>query len=171
MADPFVAEVRILPFTFAPSRWALCSGQLMPISQNTALFSLLGTTYGGNGTSNFALPNLDGRVAMHPGQGPGLSLRNLGETGGSSSVTLNSTQMPLHTHTLNAQSSDGAVADPTNNALGNSAGLAYTSAAPSTTLSPLSSSNTGGSLPHNNMMPHLMLSYCIALQGVYPARS
>src|SRR5918993_921019 len=100
MADPFVAEIRIFPFNFAPKGWAWCNGQLLPLSQNTALFSLLGTTYGGNGKSNFALPDLQGRAPMHPGQGPGLSLHDLGETGGSETVTLLESEIPIHAHTL-----------------------------------------------------------------------
>src|SRR5689334_4378417 len=110
MADPFVAEIRIFPFNFAPRGWAWCDGQLLPLSQNTTLFSLLGTTYGGNGKSNFALPDLQGRSPMHPGQGPGLRLHDLGETGGSETVTLLQTEIPSHSHALNAQ---GAVANRT----------------------------------------------------------
>src|SRR6266700_6660177 len=104
MADPFVAEIRIFPFNFAPTGWAMCNGQLLPLSQNTALFSLLGTTYGGDGRSNFALPNLQGRAPLQAGQGPGLSLRDLGETGGEQTVTLLQTEMPAHAHTAQAQS-------------------------------------------------------------------
>jgi len=173
MSNPFVAEIRILPFNFAPTGWAMCAGQIMPLSQNTALFSLLGTTYGGDGKSNFALPNLQGRVAMHTGQsqpGPGLSLYDLGETAGTSAYTLLTSEMPLHTHTFNAQNGDGAVADPTNNVIGNSAGLVYKSAPPNTSLSPSSGGMAGSSQAHNNMMPYLTLNYCIALQGVYPPR-
>src|SRR5512132_1143259 len=107
MADPFVAEIRIFPFNFAPKGWAWCDGQLMPLSQNTALFSLLGTTYGGDGKSNFALPDIQGRAVMHPGQGPGLSLHDLGETGGSETVTLLESEIPSHSHTLNASQGDG----------------------------------------------------------------
>src|SRR6187431_2814370 len=106
MADPFVAEIRIFPFNFAPRGWAFCDGQLLPLSQNTALFSLLGTTYGGNGQSNFALPNLQGRAPMHPGQGPGLSLHDLGEVGGSETVTLLESEIPVHTHALQAAAAE-----------------------------------------------------------------
>src|SRR5215213_10995704 len=112
MADPFVAEIRIFPFNFAPKGWAFCDGQLMPLSQNTALFSLLGTTYGGDGKSTFALPNLQGRAAMHPGQGPGLSLHDLGETGGSETVTLLQSEIPAHTHGLMAANFPGDVQVP-----------------------------------------------------------
>ena len=171
MSNPFLAEIRLLPFNFAPKGWAFCAGQLMSISQNTALFSLLGTTYGGNGTSNFALPNLQGCVAMHPGQGPGLSLHDLGETAGSETVTLLQSEMPSHPHTFNAQDGDGAVADPTNNFIGNSAGLAFYNGTANTSTYPISTSVSGGNQPHNNMMPYLVLNYCIALQGVFPARS
>src|SRR5690242_1359485 len=114
MSDPFVAEIRIFTGNFAPRGWALCDGQLMSISQNTALFSLLGTTYGGNGTSNFALPNLQGCAPMQAGQGPGLSLRDLGETGGDQAVTLLQTEMPMHPHTAQAAAAAGASGDPTN---------------------------------------------------------
>lgn len=170
MSDPFVAEIRIFPFNFAPTRWAFCAGQILPISQNTALFSLLGTTYGGDGKSTFALPNLQGCVAMHPKQGPGLSLYELGEVGGEATHTLLTTEIPNHTHTFNAQNGDGAVADPTNNVIGNSAGLVYKNAAPNTSLSPYSGGIAGSSQPHNNLMPYLTLNYCIALQGVFPPR-
>ena len=112
MADPFVAEIRIFPFNFAPRGWAWCNGQLMPISQNTALFSLLGTTYGGDGKSTFALPDLQGRAPMHPGQGPGLSLHDLGESGGSETVTLLESETPSHAHTLNGQGSNSNLNDP-----------------------------------------------------------
>ncbi|GAA0717410.1 phage tail protein [Dokdonella soli] len=170
MANPFLAEIRLLPFNFPPKGWAFCAGQIYPISQNTALFSLLGTTYGGNGTSNFALPNLQGCAAMHPGQGLGLSLHNLGETGGSETVTLLQSEMPAHTHTVSAQDGDGAVADPTNNFIGNSAGLAFLNGLANTSTHPMSTSVAGGNQPHNNMMPYLTLNYCIAMQGVYPSR-
>src|SRR5689334_17550241 len=114
MADPFVAEIRIFPFNFAPRGWAWCDGQLLPLSQNTALFSLLGTTYGGDGKSNFALPDMQGRAPMHPGQGPGLSLHDLGETGGSETVTLLESEIPAHTHTLRASLDDADLAVPKN---------------------------------------------------------
>src|SRR6187455_1098036 len=120
MADPFVAEIRIFPFNFAPRGWAWCDGQLMPLSQNTALFSLLGTTYGGNGQSNFALPDLQGRAPMHPGQGPGLSLHDLGETGGSETVTLLESEIPAHAHALRGQQDPGDLFQPAINGIGNS---------------------------------------------------
>lgn len=172
MSSPFVAEIRIFPWAFAPTGWALCAGQLLPISQNTPLFSLLGTTYGGDGKSTFALPNLQGSVAIHPNVdgGSGLSYHQLGEVGGEVTHSLLTTEIPSHTHTFNAQNGDGAVADPTNNVIGNSAGLVYKTATANTSLSPYSGGIAGSSLPHNNMMPYLTLSYCIALQGVFPQR-
>lgn len=176
MADPFVAEIRIFPFNFAPRGWAMCNGQLLPLSQNTALFSLLGTTYGGNGQTNFGLPNLQGNAAMHPGQGPGLSLRNLGEMSGTPTVTLLLSEIPLHTHTANAKT-PGGQAVPTGMVWGSSnaakaaANFYAPAAGTSPTFNPVALPPTGGSLPHNNMMPYLTLNFCIALQGVYPPRT
>jgi len=171
MADPFVAEIRIFPFNFAPKGWAFCDGQILPISQNTALFSLLGTTYGGDGKSNFALPNMQGNAPMHPGQGPGLSLHDLGEVGGSQTVTLLQSEMPVHTHSLMAQTidqGDNRIPSPTLN-LGNTQ---MYHAGPSTAqMNPLAVSLAGGDQPHNNMQPFLTLNFCIALQGVFPPRS
>lgn len=175
MADPFVAEIRIFPFNFAPKGWAWCDGQLLPLSQNTALFSLLGTTYGGNGKSNFALPDLQGRAPMHPGQGPGLSLHDLGETGGSETVTLLESEIPSHSHGLMGL---GAPANRTN-PVGNS--IARTSAGnvfipgsgpvpPIVSMSDQSLPPAGGDQPHNNLQPYLTFYFCIALQGVFPPR-
>jgi microcystin-dependent protein len=172
MADPFVAEIRIFPFNFAPKGWAFCDGQLLPLSQNTALFSLLGTTYGGNGKSNFALPDLQGSAPMHPGQGPGLSLHDLGEVGGEPFVTLIESEMPAHNHALRAQTIDQAdVNVPTaNSTFGkSSAGNLYQPSA-DTMLAFQALPPAGGSLPHNNMQPYLTLNFCIALQGVFPPR-
>ena len=173
MADPFVAEIRIFPFNFAPKGWAFCDGQLLPLSQNTALFSLLGTTYGGNGKSNFALPDLQGRAPMHPGQGPGLSLHDLGETGGSQTVSLLESEIPAHSH--GAFAAPALVAGDGNLAPGNafaksSQGNVYGSAANLVQLSPSTLAPAGGDQPHNNMQPYLTLNFCIALQGVFPAR-
>jgi microcystin-dependent protein len=173
MADPFVAEIRIFPFNFAPKGWAFCDGQLMPISQNTALFALLGTTYGGDGKSTFALPDLQGNSAMHPGQGQGLSLRDLGEMGGSETVTLLVSEMPAHTHTINALNILSTTVTPTTGtALGRSLnGNAYADTASGfQTFAPEALPPAGGSLPHNNLQPYLTLNFCIALQGVFPAR-
>jgi microcystin-dependent protein len=173
MADPFVAEIRVFGFNFAPKGWAFCNGQLLPLSQNTALFSLLGTTYGGNGKSNFALPNLQGSVAMHPGQGPGLSLHDLGEQGGSQFVTLLDSEMPAHNHQVLANIPPGLlnVGAPDRGLSRAQGGNVYKNAAsPATTFAFQSIGVAGGSLPHNNMMPYLTLNFCIALQGVFPPR-
>jgi len=169
MADPFVAEIRIFPFNFAPTGWAWCDGQLLPISQHTALFSLLGTTYGGNGKSNFALPNLQGRAPMHPGQGPGLSLHDLGETGGAETVTLLESEMPAHSHTLRATSEDGDRPTPTARYLARGTNL-YAAAQHLNTMAIETLAPAGGDQPHNNMQPYLTLHFCIALQGVFPPR-
>lgn len=174
MADPFVAEIRIFPFNFAPRGWAWCDGQLLPLSQNTALFSLLGTTYGGNGQSNFALPDLQGRTPMHPGQGPGLSLHDLGETGGTETVSLLQSEIPSHSHALMAQNNPlGSTAVPAGNTFTRPAsGNLYDG----TSLSNVAMSDSaitpaGGDQPHNNMMPYLTFYFCIALQGVFPPRT
>ena len=169
MADPFIAEIRILPTNFAPKGWAFCDGQILPISQNTALFSLLGTTYGGDGKSNFALPSLQGRAPMHPGQGPGLTLHDLGEAGGEETVTLTQAQMPNHTHPLMADSGLPTTGNPTGAVLASPAALRkYSAALDLEPMAPVAS--TGGGQAHNNMQPYLTLSFCIALQGVFPPR-
>ena len=168
--DPFVAEIRIFPFNFAPRGWAWCDGQLLPISQNTALFSLLGTTYGGNGQSNFALPDLQGRAPMHPGQGPGLSLHDLGETGGSETVTLTVDQIPPHTHTAQAQAEPGTQPDPKGGVWADSTLNQYSSNAANTTMNPLSILPAGGSLPHDNMLPYQCINFIIALEGLFPSQ-
>lgn len=171
MADPFVAEIRIFPFNFAPKGWAWCDGQLLPLSQNTALFSLLGTTYGGNGKSNFALPDLQGRAPMHPGQGLGLSLHDLGETGGSETVTLLESEIPAHSHAISASASDGTNNSPTGEKLAAGVGIGqYAAPGPLTALSANALTPAGGDAPHNNMQPYLTFYFCIALQGVFPPR-
>ncbi len=176
MATPFVAEIRIFGFNFPPKGWAFCDGQLIAINQNTALFSLLGTTYGGDGISTFALPNLQGSAPLQPGQGNSLSLRDLGEIGGEQSVTLLTSEMPSHSHTALANISGAQVTTPAGNTWappGAGRGLTiYDSGAGIPT--PMSSQAlaiTGGSQPHNNMPPYLTLNLCIAMQGIYPSRS
>jgi microcystin-dependent protein len=170
--DPFVAEIRIFPFNFAPKGWAFCNGQLLPLSQNTALFSLLGTTYGGNGMSNFGLPNMQGNAPMHPGQGPGLSLHDLGEIGGSETVTLLETEIPAHTHNVNGATADIADSNvPVNNNIGKASTKVFNTVGTAVQMNATSISPVGSSIPHNNMMPYITLSFCIALQGVYPPRS
>ena len=174
MADPFVAEIRIFPFNFAPKGWAWCDGQLLPLSQNTALFSLLGTTYGGNGKSNFALPDLQGRAPMHPGQGQGLSLHDLGETGGSETVSLLESEIPSHSHALMASVEDGTQGSmvPGITVATSVGGALYqtTTNANTVAMSPNALPPAGGDQPHNNMMPYLTFYFCIALQGVFPSR-
>lgn len=172
MSDPFVAEIRIFAGNFAPKGWAFCDGQLLPLSQNTALFSLLGTTYGGNGKSNFALPDLTGRAPMHPGQGPGLSLRSLGESTGTATVTLLQTEVPSHTHSVRAATIRSDSTNPEGKVMARADGTrAYADLASGTTiLSPQAHAPAGGDTPHNNMQPYLTLHFIIALQGVFPPR-
>jgi microcystin-dependent protein len=172
MSAPFVAEIRIFACNFAPTGWAQCNGQLLPISQNTALFSLIGTFYGGDGKSTFALPNLQDSVAIHQGQGQGLSNYDLGQQGGSATITLLQTEMPLHTHTLRGNNTLAESGLPANASI---ARQSFNMFQTNTTqnLTPMSSQDLpiiGGSLPHNNMMPYLVLNYCIAMQGVFPPR-
>lgn len=175
MSDPFVAEIRIFGFNFAPVGWAQCNGQLMPLSQNTALFSLLGTMYGGDGKSTFALPNLMGMAPMAWGQGQGLSNRDIGETGGSEYVTLLQSEMPAHAHTMQAVGAFGSSNDPAARALARPFGggnlYAPASAGAAAPLNQQAVQVAGGSLPHNNMQPYLTLNICIALQGIFPPRT
>ena len=174
MADPFVAEIRIFPFNFAPKGWAWCDGQLLPISQNTALFSLLGTTYGGDGKSTFALPDMQGNAPMHPGQGPGLSLHDLGEMGGSETVTLLSSEMPAHTHVMTGSNQPGEDPSPSPQELiSRSVGASLYQTVTNTNvvmLDPGAVAISGQSMPHNNMQPYLTFYFNIALQGVFPPR-
>jgi microcystin-dependent protein len=180
MADPFVAEIRLFPYDFAPTGWALCQGQLLPINQNTALFSLVGTYYGGNGTSNFALPDLRGRVPIHQGSGPGLSPVQIGEVSGDETVTLLQNEMPPHNHPMPALAHAATATVPApgqmpaeGHGLGRGA-YAVRTYAPSgaaTTLVPASVTQAGNTLPHNNLQPYLTMNWCIALQGVFPPRS
>lgn len=172
MATPYLGEILIVPYNFAPKGFAFCNGQILSIQQNTALFSLLGTTYGGNGTTNFALPDLQGRTPLSSGQGPGLSLRDLGEFAGESSVTLLTTQIPSHNHQLNV-STNGA---DRSNATGNYFAvppdpvyLQQVAAGGGTTLG--ATQVTGGGQPHNNRSPYLTLNFVIAMQGIFPARN
>jgi microcystin-dependent protein len=171
--DPFVAEIRIFPFNFAPKGWAFCDGQILPLSQNTALFSLLGTTYGGDGKSNFALPDMQGNAPMHPGQGPGLSLHDLGETGGSETVSLLESEIPSHSHALMASNQPGEDPQAVTEALARSVGanLYQASNAGLVNMSDNILAPAGGDQPHNNLQPYLTLNFCIALQGVYPPRT
>lgn len=171
MADPFVAEIRIFPFNFVPKGWAWCDGQLLPLSQNTALFSLLGTTYGGDGKSNFALPDLQGRAPMHPGQGPGLSLHDLGESGGSDFVTLLESQIPSHSHSASASARASTSRTPGGQDPAFGAGLQmYGTPATTANLSFQALAPAGGDQAHNNLQPYLTFYFCIALQGVFPPR-
>jgi len=165
MSTPFLSEIKIVSFNFAPKGWALCNGQLLPINQNQALFSLLGTTYGGDGRVTFALPNLRGRVPIHTGSG-----HTLGETAGQSSHTITSQELPTHFHQMNAASANGTVSLPSadypakfNNG--------YTGPASLTTLLPAAVTSVGGSQPHNNLMPYLVLNFIIALQGIFPSQN
>jgi microcystin-dependent protein len=180
MADPFVAEIRIFPFDFAPINWALCAGQILSISQNAALFSLIGTYYGGDGRSNFGLPDLRGNVPVGQGQGAGLSLYEVGEMGGSPTVALLDANNPVHNHSVNATTNNASTTDPTNNVY--AAGVfgtrgaekainLYTTAAPGPTLKSTALNSAGGNQSHNNMMPYLVLNFCICMVGVYPSRS
>jgi microcystin-dependent protein len=178
--DPFLGEIRPLPYTFAPRGWAFCQGQLLSIQQNAALFSILGTQYGGNGTTNFGLPNLQGRAPIGSGQGPGLSQYTQGDVVGAESVTLLTVSMPSHTHSVPAFASSASVTTPgptTAQAEGHGGGRGgafninqYTSQAPGTTLLP-SVGPAGGNGPHNNMQPSLVINWCISLQGIFPARN
>jgi microcystin-dependent protein len=170
MANPYVAEIRVFPFNFAPRGWASCDGQLMPISQNTALFSLVGVNYGGDGKSNFGLPNLQGNMPV--GYGQGLSYYNIGQSGGSQTETLLLSEIPSHTHSLLTDNINGPDTNsPGNAALSSPANMYTAAASPVVHMAPQAIGSTGGSQPHNNMMPFLVLNFCIALQGVFPPRS
>ncbi len=174
MSEPFIAEIRIFAGNFAPRSWAFCNGQLLPIAQNTALFSLIGTTYGGDGRTTTALPNLQGKAPMHPGRGPGLTVRQLGQTGGSETVSLTEAQMPSHNHSLLAANAPGTSFSPTATSyLARSVGgnVYDSNDDSSNALNADTLHNTGGSQAHNNMQPFLAINYIIALQGLYPSRS
>ncbi len=175
MADPFVAEIRMFGFNFAPTGWAQCNGQLLPISQNTALFSLLGTFYGGDGKSTFALPDLRGSAAVHQGQGQGLSEYFIGQQGGSDTVTLLQSEIPVHTHFMVAsnQQANQLAPAPDRTLARTAGGFGYqtNTSANLSTMDPNMLAPAGGSQPHNNRQPSLVLNFCIALQGVFPPRS
>ena len=174
MAEPFLSEIRIFSFNFPPKGWAFCNGQLLPINQNQALFSLLGTTYGGNGQTTFGLPNLRGRAPIHEGSG-----HTLGEAAGSSAVTLNIQQLPTHPHTLTnnlcigGQTINAALGDPTGNYWANNGQPIYATNPPpaNATMHPSAVTNVGGNQPHTNMQPYLVLNFCIALQGIFPSQT
>ena len=170
MSEPFIAEIRIFAGNFAPRSWAFCNGQLLPVSQNTALFSLIGTTYGGDGRTTTALPNLKGRAAMHPGRGPGLTSRRLGQRGGSEMISLSEAQMPNHTHQLIASGEDGNSQNPGNHYLGAGTDM-YANPSNLQNMATQSMPSTGGSQAHNNLQPFLTMTFIIALQGLYPSRS
>ncbi len=171
MSEPFLAEIRLFGFNFAPRGWATCDGQLLPLAQNTALFSLLGTNYGGNGISTFGLPNLTARFALGAGQGPGLSHRVLGEPGGVASVTLLATQVPAHSHTLSATVSP-TTPSPSNALMApiNGGSSAYRASSNLTPMAATSVAPSGGGQPHENRQPYTAVNFCIALQGVFPSR-
>jgi len=172
MSEPFIAEVKIFAGNFAPRGWAFCNGQLLPIAQHTALFSIIGTTYGGDGRTTTGLPDLQGRAAMHPGRGPGLTQRRLGEKGGNASITLTTGQMPQHTHTMMGNSELATTGDPSSAQLADTDPLKnYGPLRDTETLAPLAVSNAGGSQPHNNLQPFLGLYFIIALIGLFPSRS
>jgi microcystin-dependent protein len=181
MSQPFVGQIALFPYNFAPRGWAFCAGQLLPISQNTALFSLLGTFYGGDGKATFALPDLQGRVPIGAGQGPGLSSYIQGEEAGVENVSLLSTELPSHNHTLSVTTDVATTATAAGNQLGTpqvgsphtgfTKGNIYSSSTPNTPLAPTAITPTGSGLPHNNIQPYQVLQYCIALQGIYPARN
>jgi microcystin-dependent protein len=172
MSQPFLSEIKIFSFNFAPKGWAMCNGQLLPINQNQALFSLLGTTYGGNGQTNFALPNLQSRVPIHEGRS-----HTLGEAGGEQSHTLTIAELPTHTHGFSANSAVvGAAANatqglPASNYWANSGKGVYSTSPGNAVMSPQTIANVGGSQPHLNMQPFLVLNFCIALQGIFPSQN
>jgi microcystin-dependent protein len=171
-ANPFLGEIALFAFNFAPVGWLQCNGQTLPIASNQALFSLLGTFYGGNGSTTFMLPNLQGRVVISQGQGAGLSLHGIGDTGGEETHLLTQSEMPTHNHTLNASSTTGNSASPQNNypAVNSEGVLQYSSSFPNTTMAAASIGTAGSSSAHNNMQPYLVMNYCIAYQGIFPSR-
>jgi microcystin-dependent protein len=171
MANPFIGEIRMFAGNFAPKDWALCNGQLLPIAENTALFSLLGTTYGGDGESTFALPNLQSRVPIHQGDGAGLSPYVIGENGGAETVTLTVAQIPAHTHSAQASSAGSGSSDPTNNFWASSPAAKQYSPATNAQMASGAMGQTGGNQPHDNMLPFLVVNFIIALFGIFPSRN
>lgn len=171
MSDPFLGQITFFGFNFAPRGWAMCSGQILPIAQNTALFSLLGTTYGGNGQTTFALPDLRSRVPIHFGQGPGLSNYDLGQTAGAESVTLTQNSMPAHGHAAGVTQAPGTTTRPASKVPATAGAAAYADASDGSTFNPTFVQNTGGNQPHNNLQPYLALNACIALEGIFPSRN
>lgn len=165
MSEPFLSEIKVVSFNFPPKGWALCNGQLLPINQNQALFSLLGTTYGGDGRVNFALPDLRGRIPIHFGSG-----HTLGERAGQESHTLTMQEMAQHSHTFSASNASPNQGSPSGNMWASNTG-AYSSAAPDAVMNPASISNAGGSQPHTNLQPYLVLNFIIALQGIFPSQN
>lgn len=169
--DPFLGQLMLVPYNFAPNGWAQCDGSLLQISQNTALFSLLGTTFGGNGVTTFALPDLRGRAPIHMGQGPGLTNFILGESGGTESVTLNVGNLAPHAHALNAVANPGTSSHPTGNLLASdTAGSVYSDAAPNTALAAGAVAPAGNGIPFDNHMPYLVMNWIIAMEGIFPSR-
>ncbi len=173
MSNPFLGEIRMAGFNFAPVGWAFCNGQIMSIQQNAALFSLLGTQYGGDGITTFALPNLQSRVPIHMGTGAGLSPYFIGQLGGVETVTLNINQMPQHNHLINAASGGGNQANPSGNypAVESTGTSLNYSNAPNATMNAQALTNAGGSQPHTNIQPYLCINFIIALQGIFPSRN
>jgi microcystin-dependent protein len=166
MSEPFLSEIKVVSFNFPPKGWALCNGQLLPINQNQALFALLGTTYGGDGRTNFALPRMQGRVPIHVGNG-----HALGQNAGTTSVTVNIQQLPTHIHGMQATSAAAAGDDASNNYLAQAGQNAYAPFGSATAMGPQMVSNVGGNQPHTNMMPYLVLNFIIALQGIFPSQN
>ncbi len=172
MSEPFLGEVRLFPYNFAPRGWAFCQGQLLPINQNQALFSLLGTTYGGDGRVTFALPDLRGRVPLSSGQGPGLSDYTLGQSGGTEAVTLGVNEMPTHSHPVAANGRQSNRPGPNGRVPGRaSAGDVYAASGNGAVMAAETIVPTGGGQPHTNVQPYLAMNYCIALTGIFPSRT
>ena len=171
MSSPFVGEIRMFGGNFAPAGWAFCNGQLIPISENDALFNLIGTTYGGDGQATFALPNLQSRLPMHAGSGSGLTTRTLGESGGVETVTLTTSQIPAHSHVPQAVSGSGNQATPQNGVWAGAATSRYSSSAPNLAMNASLINNDGGSQPHDNMMPFLAINFILSLFGIFPSQT